>query len=797
MSELEKTADFKSVTRFECDINYGLNSDQVKKRKAQGLFNYEVKPKFKTTGQILRSNIFTYFNIINFILAICVIAVGSIKNVFFIGVVISNIFIGILQEFKVRNIVKKLSIVSQPVVTVVREGKQTQIDISEIVLDDIVVLNSGNQIVADSTIKKGQIEVNESLITGESDMILKKEGDKLISGSFVVSGSCFSRVEKIGESSYVSKILMDVGQYKSTKNKSEMMKYINTLIKIVGAVIGPIGILRFYKEYFSLHNNLKDSVVFTVASVIGMIPEGIVLLTSITLMLGVLRLAKLHTLTQDLFCLETLAKVDILCLDKTGTLTEGDIVVDDVIDIDEKYNIEYIRKILHNLCVSTEDKGSTIEGLKKEFINKDLYKDELEVKNRVYFSSDRKWSGINFKDNVNIALGAPEILLKDKIKKYSSLMNKYLDQGKRILVVGLSDEILSKEKIPKITPIAFIIMSDKIRDSARETLKFFEDQGVNIKIISGDNAASVSRIAKAVNLKENDKYVDASHIKSEADMIEAVKKYTVFGRTKPEQKRELIKAYQKLGHQVGMIGDGVNDILALKEADCSIAMAEGSDAARQISKFVLLDSNFKSIPTIVNEGRRVVNNITRSASMFLIRNIYSFALSLILLFISSSYPFQPIQLTLLGLTIGLPSFFLVLEPNKEPIKGSFFKKVLKNALPPAIAIITNILFINIISNYIIDLTSEEISTIAVILTGLCNIMALIKISNQNKISHKLIAGIFALVFILAVIFLKDIFLLTNINLKIFLVVLILSVCNYLEINIQKIFGKHNVWQQYI
>lgn len=776
---------YKYIERYDSDINIGLSVTQVNKRKEDGLFNFEVRPQFKTTGQILTSNIFTYFNILNFILVTCVIAVGEIRNTFFIGVVVCNIFIGILQELKVRSIIRKLSIVSEPKATVIRDKKQLEIDISEIVLDDIIVLNSGNQVVADLIIKDGCVEVNESLITGESDLVLKKQGDRLVSGSFIVSGNCKARVENVGLKTYVSKILTDVGQYKNTKNKSEIMKYINTIVKIVSAIIIPVGVLRFYKEYFLLHNNLQNSVVFTVASVIGMIPEGIILLTSITLMIGVIRLTKLNTLTQDLFCLETLAKVNILCLDKTGTLTQGDIQVDKIINLNNNLdNNKDIEIMLYNFCRSTTDIGPTIDGLKKYINNKNKkYIDSIwNIQDSICFSSDRKWSGINFNNNINLVLGAPEVLLNNN-NQYNYLINKYIDLGMRILIFGVSEQKLDRNILPEIEPVAFIVMSDKIRDKAAETIDFFKRQGVKIKIISGDNAASVSRISKLVKIDGSDKYIDSYNLNSSQDINEAIKNYNIFGRTNPKQKQEIIRAYQKSGNVVGMIGDGVNDILALKQADCSIAMANGSDAARQISKFVLLDSNFKSVPNIVIEGRRVINNIIRSASMFLIKNIYSFALSLILLFFAESYPFQPIQLTLLGtLTVGLPSFFLVLEQNKEPIKKNFFKIVFKNAFPPSVAIVLNILLINIINKYLTKLSFVEISTLAVILTGMCNLLALIKISKPINLKRKSIIILFLCIFILCVVFFKNIFLLSNININMFIIILVLGILSFFEIN---------------
>ncbi len=782
-----------SIERYDSDLSYGLSLNQVEQRKNQGLCNYQIKPRFKTTKQIFASNIFTYFNIINFILAICVLAVGSFRNVFFIGVVICNIFIGIFQELKVRNIIKKLEIVSQPNIKVIREGKECQIDISEIVLDDVVKFEAGNQIVADSVVKQGFVEVNESLITGESDLILKKSGDKLISGSFVVAGSCVAKVENVGNQTYVSKILTDVGKYRSTKSKSQIMKYINTVVKIVAALIFPIGFLRFYKEFFLLHNSLQNSVVFTVASVIGMIPEGIVLMTSVALMIGVVRLSKLKTLTQDLFSLETLAKVDVLCLDKTGTLTQGDIEVEKIIPLNSEYDLKKINVLLQTFCLVTEDKNATIVGL-KNYVEK-LFKDkksgyqglglnENAIEEKISFSSERKWSGFCFKNGLNMVLGAPEVLLSNRMDEYQSVVDGYLNQGKRILVVGLSESQLQLNVRPEIKPVGFVVMVDKIRKSAIETISFFKDQGVAIKIISGDNPKAVARIAKLVGIDDSENYIDSSVLKTEHDVDESVKKYNIFGRANPTQKKQIINSYKKLGFTVGMIGDGVNDILALKDADCSIAMAQGSDAARQISKFVLLNSDFRSVPNIVNEGRRVINNIVRAASMFLIKNIYSLILSLILLFFPVSYPFRPVQLTLIGtLTIGLPSFFLVLEQNKSPIKFNFFKKVLSNALPPSMAIIINILFLNIASRYLINFDMAEISTMAVILTGLCNLMALNKISKSDNLRHKIVMLTFLILFLLSVIFLKNIFLLSSLNLKIITVMLILGLYSYWQINL--------------
>ena len=764
-------------------FHYGLTSKQVEERKQSGLVNYEVKPKFKTKKQILISNVFTYFNILNFLLALCVLCVGSIKNVFFIGVVVCNAVIGVIQEIKAMNTIKKLSIVSQPKVTVIRDDKKQVIDVYDLVLDDDMILESGCQIAADAIVKNGEVEVDESLITGESDLILKKHGDKLISGSVVVSGNCVAQVENVGKNTYVSQILIDAGQYKDTRNKSEIMSYINKLVKIVSIVIGPVGVLRFYKEYFILNNNLQNSVIFTVASVIGMIPEGITLLTSITLMIGVIKLSKLKVLTQDLFSLETLAKVDVLCLDKTGTLTRGDIEVNEVILVDETYQRGDIENFIGHFCKCTDDKGATIDGLKKFFSNKLRDVELWKVESRVPFSSARKWSGVNFFNGFNVVVGAPEILLKDAIKDYD-VVQSYVEQGKRLLAIGLSNEKLILDKVPNMKLLAFVVMSDKIRDNAIQTIDFFKKQGVEIKIISGDNATSVARIAKMVNLNGSDKYVDASLLADKDAIIDGIAKYNVFGRTTPRQKKEIINAYQKSGYTVGMVGDGVNDILALKDADCSIAMANGSDAAKQISKFVLLDCDFKHVPTMLNEGRRVINNIMRAASMFLIKNIYSFALSIILLFFAQSYPFMPVQLTLIGaLTIGMPSFCLVLEENSVPIKSNFFKRVFYNAMPPALAIIVNIFFINIINNYLACFSQIEISTIAVVLTGFCNLMELTKISKPLNFKHKFIILFFLLAFILSVIFLKDVLFLCSFNFKMVMIIMMLTFYSYWQINL--------------
>lgn len=589
-------------------------------------------------------------------------------------------------------------------------GKHQEISINSIVLDDIIEFNSGNQVATDSIIQSGEVEVDESFITGESDTIFKRSGDMLLSGSFIVSGKCVAKVEHIGEENYTAQISSGAKYIK--KVKSEIMSSLNKIIKFLSFTIVPIGLLLFFNQ-LKLTGDIGLAVVKSVAAVIGMIPEGLVLLTSTVLAVSVIRLSKHKVLVQELYCIETLARVDTLCLDKTGTLTEGSMEVKDIIPVNiDKDNMN---NILANIAKFSTDTNSTISAIREYF---DKIYNEFIPLNLVPFSSKTKWSGINFKDNGSYIIGAPEFVLKDKFNKYSDEIKKY-SENYRVIVLAKSNNDFNDKNLPdNVELLGFVLILDKIRKEANKTLQYFAEQGVDIKIISGDNPITVSKIAKEVGLKDFDKYIDMSTLQSDEAIKQAAMKYTIFGRVTPIQKKSLVVALQDHGRTVAMTGDGVNDVLALKTADCSIAMASGSDATKNVSQLVLLDSNFASMPKVVAEGRRTINNIERSASLFLIKTIYSSVLAIIFLFMAEAYPFIPIQLSLISMvTIGIPSFLLALEPNNERIKGHFLKNVISKAIPPALTSILNIVILTLLNKF--GIVAEEIySSLCVISTGI-------------------------------------------------------------------------------
>ena len=635
--------------------------------------NYDTSLPTKSIKTIVRENIFTLFNLINILLGVAVFCVGSYKNLLFLIVIFCNTAISIIQEINSKKAVDKLSILAQAKVNCIRDGEKQEIGINSIVLDDLLMLETGNQIVADSIILEGEVEVNESFITGESDVIYKRKGDTLLSGSFVVSGKCKAEVIHIGDENYTSKISSGAKYVK--KVNSEIMKSLNGIIKIVSIAIVPIGILLFFNQLGLTENSFKNAVVNTVAAIIGMIPEGLVLLTSTVLAVSVIRLSKRKVLVQELYCIETLARVDTLCLDKTGTITEGTMEVNDIIEITKSK--EELEEILSEISSASDDNNSTIEAIRAKYKNKQKWK----VINKIPFSSQKKWSGVCFKDKGSYIIGAPEFVLREKYDEYKERIEKYSNDYRVIIVANSEGDFIEKELPDKLEVLGFVLISDVIRKEASKTLKYFKEQGVNIKIISGDNPITVSKIAKRAGVENSEKYINMQEIKTKEQLEKAAKEYTIFGRVTPVQKKELVQALKKEGHTVAMTGDGVNDVLALKEADCSIAMASGSDATRNVAELVLLDSNFASMPEIVLEGRRTINNIERSATLFLVKTIYASILAIIFLFVNMPYPFMPIQLTLIStVTIGIPSFVLALEPNKERIKGKFLRNVISRAL---------------------------------------------------------------------------------------------------------------------
>ncbi len=719
-----------SFKRYNPDKNIGLTRAQVKERVSQGLVNSDKSTSLKSDSQIIKDNLFTLFNFINLILAIAILFVGSYRNLMFMGVVTCNAFIGIFQEIKAKNTINRLNLINSSEACVIRDGEKQKINIKKIVLDDILEIKSGEQIVADCIILEGKCEVNESLLTGEPDLIPKKQGDTLLSGSYIVSGSCKAKTENVGEKNFSSRILDGLKFIKKTK--SEIMSNINIIIKFISIAIIPVGALLFYRQLVSSGYNYSSSIVSTAAALTGMIPEGLVLLTSSVLAIGIIRLSRRRILVQDLYCLETLARVDTLCLDKTGTITEGTFEMHEVVPING-FSKEDAAKALKILSSNLNDANETFKTIQANFLpdSNYAYADEIYP-----FSSEKKWSGIHLPNEGSYVLGASEFVFGEK---QSELVKEY-SKNYRVLALGCSSFGFENKNLPKcVQPVALVLLKDKIRFKAEKTLNFFARQGVNLKIISGDDPVTVSQIGKRVNIKNSDLYIDTRTLKTDKQIYEAAEKYTVFGRVTPSQKQKIIKALKSQGHTVAMVGDGINDVLAMKESDCSIAMASGSNIARNVAHLVLLSSDFAAMPYAVAEGRKAINNLQRSSSLFLIKTIYSFILSILFFIISAPYPFIPIQMTLISsLTIGLPSFILGLEPNKERIHGNLFRNIISKALPAAISIVSTILICVGIYSWC-GISQSRYSTLAVVSTGFLGILTLYKISLPlNKIRKNLL-----------------------------------------------------------
>lgn len=718
----------------------GLTLEQVIKLEEKGLVNYKSDVKTKSIGQIIMSNIFTLFNFLNFGLALAVFFARSYKNLLFLGVVICNTLISMFQEIRSKLIVDKLSLLNESKVRVIRDGKEKEINIYEIVLGDILKLRAGNQISTDSRVFSGEVLVNESLITGEEESVTRKSGSTLYSGSFIVSGSCLAEAIHVGKANYAAQIAIEAKYIKRVN--SELMNFINRIIKYISIAIVPIGVLLFLNQYNEAL--LSDAIVSTVAALIGMIPEGLVLLISTVLAMSVIRLSDYKVLVQELYCIETLARVDTICLDKTGTITEGKMEVSKLVPLNGTLMNEII-DALGLMSYHMENDNQTMEAISKKYSRKNDYK----VLKIAPFSSKNKWSGISF-DGVSYIIGAPDIIVKDlsKIKE----LERYIDS--RVILLAKSKNKLDKELPSDLIPMSLIIISDKVKRDARATLEYFKEEGVDIKLISGDNPKTVATVAKKVGL-EDIKYVDMSRTKSSInDLIE---QYNIFGRVKPNQKKDIILALKAKGHTVAMIGDGVNDVLALKEADCSVAMNSGSDAARNVSQIVLLDSNFSSMPKVVSEGRRSINNLQRSSTLFLCKTTYATILAIIFMFLGQTYPFVPIQLTLTStVTIGIPSFVLALEANNERINGKIIINVLKKSIPTALTIVVNILIIMILSSFI-KLSQDEVSTLCVIMTAATGFMLLYRISVPFNKLRRVLFIFLILVFVFGILFQREFF----------------------------------------
>ena len=744
----------QAAERFHPAPQVGLSQQQVQQRIRQGLHNGTTGIKTKTEGQIIRENVFTFFNMLNFILAAAVILVGSFRSAVFLGVIFANILIGSFQSIRAKRTLDKLSIVSAPKAVVLREGVKKSIPVEQVVLDDILLLSSGNQICSDAIVVGGECEVNESLITGESDPILKRPGDSLLSGSFVVSGNCQAQVEHVGADNYATKITGDAKYIK--KRNSEIMDSIDHIVKVVGFGIIPIGALLFWKQFFVLGDDIQTSVVSTTAAMVGMIPEGLVLLISVCFAVSVVKLSTHKTLVRDLYCVETLARVDTLCLDKTGTITEGTMQVDEFVPF-EGVTEQEMTVPLTALMSNLTDDNPTFQAIHDRLPEASPWR----ASTLVPFSSARKWSGAFFPGQGSYIMGAGEFILGQDFDTIREQVESYSQRGQRVLLLVHSPEDFQGQELPgQIKLLGLILLSDKIRREAPRTLRYFADQGVDLKVISGDNAVTVANIARKAGLENADKYVDATTLHTEEDIRRAVSEYAVFGRVTPQQKLGFVKALKAQGHTVAMTGDGVNDVLALKEADCSIAMASGSDAARTVSSLVLLDSNFASMPLVVQEGRRSINNLQRSSALFLSKTIFSALIAVLFIFINYTYPFQPVQQTLIStLTIGTPSFILALEPNKDRLRGKFILNVIRQSIPAALTMAANIVLLCALSGPL-GLSNQDMSTLAVIVTSLTGFIMLFKVSTPFNGLRGALFGVLLAGFVAASLFLSNFFALT-------------------------------------
>ena len=711
--------------RFNADIRYGLNSDQVNEYFENGWSNEPVEPPSKTVPEIIKSNLFTYFNLVFAVLAALLILAGSFRNLTFLPVILANLFIGIIQEIRAKNTLDKLSVLNAPKALVVREGRQFSIPAEELVLDDIVIFKAGNQICADAIVVDGEVSVNESLLTGESDEISKKPGDELMSGSFIVSGECYARLDKVGEDSYISKLTLEAKAMNS-EEQSEMIRVLDKLVGVVGILIIPIGLLLFGQQFFFSGASFSKSITSMVAAVIGMIPEGLYLLASVALVVSVMRLASKKVLVHDMKCIETLARVNVLCVDKTGTITENTMEVNGEIPMDgyDSQSMAPLKQIISDFASAMSSDNITMKAM-KDYFNKPSGRKAVSVSP---FSSQFKYSGAAFEDG-SYVLGAPEFVLREDYDNYREQIEQYSSEGYRVLVFGIYDGVIDGKALTgKVTPLGLVFLSNPIRKEAPETFKYFENQGVEIKVISGDNPVTVSQVALQAGIANADNYIDASTLTTDEAIEDAVLRYTVFGRVTPDQKRKFVRALKKAGRTVAMTGDGVNDVLALKDADCSVAMASGSDAAAQASQLVLLDSNFACMPSVVMEGRRVVNNIERSASLFLVKNILSFLLSLFSVCFMINYPLEPSQISLISMfTIGVPAFFLALQPNKNIIQGHFLSNVLIKALPAGI---TDFLVVGalVVFGQVFEVGETDISTACTMLLAIVGFVILYNIS---------------------------------------------------------------------
>ena len=751
----------------------GLTDEEVRQRVEEGLTNRADISTDKTTKEIVISNVFTYFNLIFLVITILLIMVGSFRNLTFLPIIIGNTVIGIVQEIRAKKTLEKMSLLNAPRADVIRNGSVKQISTEELVKDDVILLTAGKQICADAVVISGNIQVNESLLTGEADEVEKTEGSTLMSGSFVVSGECYARLEKVGNESYISKLSLEAKSM-GGKEQSEMIRSINLIVKWVGIVIIPIGLILFWQSHFVNGESITKSVTSTVAAIIGMIPEGLYLLTTVALALSTMKLARKKVLLHDMKSIETLARVDVLCVDKTGTITEPDMKLKEIFlcknsgadGTQTALTLDELKSLILDYANASVDNNATMLALKAyaaDTLTNNTSALHRTAVSQQAFSSSLKYGSVTFSDGTYL-LGAPEFIMHEDFARIEEEIIPYADKGDRVLLFARYDgENVENGINGSVTPLGFVALANPIRENAVKTFEYFKSQGVAIKVISGDNPRTVSRIAIQAGIESAESFVDAATLDTEDKIADAVNKYTVFGRVTPKQKKQIVKALQAKEHTVAMTGDGVNDILAMKDADCSVAMASGSEAAAQAAQVVLLDSDFAHMPDVVYEGRRVVNNIQRSASLFLVKNIFSLLLSLFSVILMVTYPLEPAQVSLISMfTIGVPGFLLALEPNKDRINGHFITNVMLKALPGGL---TDVIAVGalVVCGEVFCISDASIGTIATLVLSVVGFMILFKISEPlNGMKYAVIIGnIAGLVF--SGFFLKKLFALTDLS----------------------------------
>lgn len=765
MNQMNKDSNSINIT--------GLTDEEVRQRVEEGLTNRADISTDKTTKEIVISNVFTYFNLIFLVITILLIMVGSFRNLTFLPIIIGNTVIGIVQEIRAKKTLEKMSLLNAPRADVIRNGSVKQISTEELVKDDVILLTAGKQICADAVVISGNIQVNESLLTGEADEVEKTEGSTLMSGSFVVSGECYARLEKVGNESYISKLSLEAKSM-GGKEQSEMIRSINLIVKWVGIVIIPIGLILFWQSHFVNGESITKSVTSTVAAIIGMIPEGLYLLTTVALALSTMKLARKKVLLHDMKSIETLARVDVLCVDKTGTITEPDMKLKEIFlcknsgadGTQTALTLDELKSLILDYANASVDNNATMLALKAyaaDALTNNTSALHRTAVSQQAFSSSLKYGSVTFSDGTYL-LGAPEFIMHEDFARIEEEIIPYADKGDRVLLFARYDgENVENGINGSVTPLGFVALANPIRENAVKTFEYFKSQGVAIKVISGDNPRTVSRIAIQAGIESAESFVDAATLDTEDKIADAVNKYTVFGRVTPKQKKQFVKALQAKGHTVAMTGDGVNDILAMKDADCSVAMASGSEAAAQAAQVVLLDSDFAHMPDVVYEGRRVVNNIQRSASLFLVKNIFSLLLSLFSVILMVTYPLEPAQVSLISMfTIGVPGFLLALEQNKDRIKGRFITNVMLKALPGGL---TDVIAVGalVVCGEVFCISDASIGTIATLVLSVVGFMILFKISEPlNRMKYAVIIGnIAGLVF--SGFFLKKLFALTDLS----------------------------------